>query len=192
MALGINNVNSALNANNSLAKAKKNQSSAMEKLSSGLRINKGSDDPAGLLISELLRSQIGGYQRALRNTQETNNVMSIAEGGLGSVSAMLTKMRGLAVHALNSGVTSGVQVQADQMELNSALSTISRVVSTTSYSGNNLLDGSRDFLVPDQRSERYAKRIRHQHSQRFRFGAFRYRDQLCRRGYRPAGGNGVS
>ena len=146
MALGINNnINSALNAKNNLSKAKKNQNSAMEKLSSGLRINKGSDDPAGLLISELLRSQITGYQRALRNTQETNNVMSIAEGGLGSVSSMLTKMRGLAVHALNSGVTSGIQVQADQMELNSALSTINRVVTTTSYAGNNLLDGSRDF-----------------------------------------------
>ncbi len=142
----------ALNINNSLgigfgslSKAQKNKNSALEKLSSGLRINKGADGPAGLLISELLRSQMSGMQRALRNTQEANNVMSIAEGGLSSVSSMLTQMRGLAIHALNSGVTGGAQVQADQMQLNSALSTITRVVSTTSYAGNNLLDGATDF-----------------------------------------------
>ena len=144
MALNINNI-SSLNAKNNLYKASNQKNSALEKLSSGLRINKGSDDPSGLLISELLRSQIGGYERALRNTQETNNVMSIAEGGLSSVSAMLNNMRGLAVHALNSGITTGMQTQADQMELNSALSTINRVVSTTNYAGNNLLNGSRDF-----------------------------------------------
>ncbi len=142
----------ALNINNTfgvgfggLAKAQKSKNSALEKLSSGLRINKGADDPSGLLISELLRSQISGYQRALRNTQEANNVMSIAEGGLSSVSSMLTQMRGLAIHALNSGVTSGSQVQADQMQMNSALSTISRVVTTTRYGENNLLDGATDF-----------------------------------------------
>ena len=145
MALTINNNASALNSRNQMNKAVTQRNSAMEKLSSGLRINKGKDDPAGLLISEMLRSQIGGYDRALRNTQETNNVMSIAEGGLGGVSSMLNKMRGLAIHALNTGVTSGIQTQADQMELNSALSTINRVVSTTNYAGQNLLNGARDF-----------------------------------------------
>ena len=145
MALNINSNVPALRANNNLISASKKKNSALEKLSSGLRINKGADDPSGLIISELLRSRINGYERALRNTQETNNVMSIAEGGLSSVSSMLTKMKGLAIHALNSGVTSQAQVNADQMELNSALSTINRVVSTTNYAGKNLLDGSRDF-----------------------------------------------
>lgn len=136
---------SAINSKNNLLKANKQKNSALEKLSSGLRINKGSDDPSGLLISELLRSQISGYQRALRNTQETNNAMSIAEGGLSSVSSMLTNMRGLAIHALNSGITTGSQTYADQMEMNSLLSSINRVVSTTNYAGNNLLNGNRDF-----------------------------------------------
>ncbi len=145
MALTINNNISSMNSRNNLNKALFKRNSALEKLSSGLRINKGADDPSGLLISELMRSQLSGMERALRNTQETNNVMSIAEGGLGSVSSMLTKMRGLAIHALNSGVTSGYQVQADQMELNSALSTINRVVSSTNYAGQNLLNGARDF-----------------------------------------------
>ncbi|MCC8167387.1 MAG: flagellin, partial [Planctomycetes bacterium] len=102
-------------------------------------------NPAGLIISEMLRSQMSGIDRAMRNTQEANNMMSIAEGGLGSVSSMLTQMRGLAIHALNSGVTTGAQTTADQMQMNSALSIINRVVSTTNYAGTNLLDGTRDF-----------------------------------------------
>ncbi|MCD8138539.1 MAG: hypothetical protein LUE17_01950 [Planctomycetaceae bacterium] len=135
----------SMNASRNLWQASRMKSKAMQSLSSGLRINTGKDDPAGLMISELLRSQLSGLGRALRNTQETNNVMSIAEGGLSSVSSMLTKMKDLAIHSLNTGVTSKSQVNANQMELNSALSTIQRVVGTTNYAGNNLLDGSRDF-----------------------------------------------
>lgn len=145
MTVNINANISALRSTNYLAKAGLKKNSALEKLSSGLRINRGSDDPSGLIISELLRSHITGYERALRNTQETNNVMAIAEGGLSSVSSMLTNMRGLALHALNSGITTGAQTNADQMELNSLLSSINRVTSTTTYAGQNLLDGSRDF-----------------------------------------------
>lgn len=150
MAITINSNMSAISANRNLLIAGKKKNSALEKLSSGLKINKGSDDPSGLIISEQLRSRISGMERALRNTQETNNVMSIAEGGLSSVSSMLTKMKGLAIHALNSGVTSGAQTDADQMEMNSALQTINRVVSTTNYAGQNLLDGSRGFTFDTQ------------------------------------------
>ncbi|MCD8349941.1 MAG: flagellin [Planctomycetaceae bacterium] len=142
--LGNSNITS-MNASRNLWQASKNKSKAMQSLSSGLRINTGKDDPAGLMISEMLRAQMSGLGRALRNTQETNNAMSIAEGGLSSVSSMLTKMKGLAVHSLNTGVTGKSQVNANQMELNSALQTIQRVVGTTNYAGNNLLDGSRDF-----------------------------------------------
>ncbi|MDR1534661.1 MAG: flagellin [Planctomycetota bacterium] len=146
MTIGINNQrSSSLNSLNFLNQAGSAKKNSLEKLSSGLRINKGSDDPAGLLISELLRSQIGGFERALRNTQETNNALSIAEGGLSSVSSLLTKMKSLAIHALNSGVTSRDQVNADQGEINSALSTIQRVTDTTNYAGNNLLNGARAF-----------------------------------------------
>ena len=107
MSLMIGGFGASQSAMNNLYKVNQKKTSAMEQLSSGLRINKGKDDPAGLLISELLRSQIGGLGRALSNTQEANNMMSIAEGGLSSVSSMLGKMKNLAVHALNSGVTTG-------------------------------------------------------------------------------------
>ncbi len=143
-AMGVGGVGNS-NFLSNLYQTQRTRATAMEKLSSGLRINKGRDDPAGLLISELLRSQIGGMDRALRNTQEANNMMSVAEGGLSSVSSMLSKMRNLAVHSLNSGVTTGIQTSADQMEMNSLLSSVNRVVSTTNYAGTNLLNGSGDF-----------------------------------------------
>ncbi|MCC8110019.1 MAG: hypothetical protein LIQ30_13455 [Planctomycetes bacterium] len=145
MALNISNNLNAMQARRNTNLASKQRASIMEKLASGHKINMAKDNPAGLIISEMLRSQMSGLDRAMRNTQEANNMMSIAEGGLGSVSSMLTQMRGLAIHALNSGVTTGAQTTADQMQMNSALSTINRVVSTTNYAGTNLLDGTRDF-----------------------------------------------
>lgn len=150
MAIGINNNISGLTSNRNLSRANKLTNSAMEKLSSGLKINKAKDNPAGLIISELLRSQLSGMTRALSNTQEANNVMSIAEGGLSSVSSMLTKMRGLAIHSLNSSVTSGAQVNADQSELNSLLTSINHVVNTTSFGGNQLLNGAKEITYDTQ------------------------------------------
>lgn len=145
MSLTVNDYVSSLNTKRSLGQAQKAKQSSMAKLSSGLSINKGADNPAGLLISEMLRSQLSTQQRALTNTQESNNMLAVAEGGLSSVSSMLYSMKSLATHALNSGVTGKDQVLADQMQMNSALSTINRVVSTTNYAGTNLLDGTRDF-----------------------------------------------
>lgn len=144
MSVNTNKVMS-LQSQRSLLHASQAKNSAMAKLSSGLKINKGADSPAGLVISELLRSQISGYQQSLRNTQESSNVMAIAEGGLSSVSSMLTQMRGLAIQSLNSGVTSSASTNANQMQMNSLLSSVNRVVSTTNYGGKNLLDGSQSF-----------------------------------------------
>ncbi len=145
MSVGLNNL-SGLNANRNTSAAAKQRAAIMEKIASGHRINKAADDPAGLRISEMLRSQLSGFAKALSNTQEASNMMGIAEGGLGSVSSMLQNMRGLAIGALNSGVQGSDATSADQMEMNSSLATISRVVSTTNYAGNNLLDGSAEDL----------------------------------------------
>ncbi|MDR3210651.1 MAG: hypothetical protein LBU79_01895 [Planctomycetota bacterium] len=145
MALGINSGASGLQALNSLFQTDKKQKSLIEKLSSGFRINTGADDPSGLIISEMLRSQISGYDRAIRNTMEANNLLSVAEGGLGSMQSMLTKMKGLAIHALNSGITSNSQVAADQAEMNSLLMSMNRVANTTNYAGTNLLNSAQEF-----------------------------------------------
>jgi flagellin len=143
MALTINTNIPGLYANRQLGLHHAGFSSALQKLSSGLKVNQAADNPAALVISELLRSQLGGLQRSIQNTQEANNVLSIAEGGLSEVSDQLRSMRELAIQALNSGVTSKDQVSADQAQMNANLGTISRIANSTSYSDQNLLNGAK-------------------------------------------------
>ena len=139
-----NNINAIftknrLNINNSAL------GKSLEKLSSGYRINSGADDPAGLVISEQLRSQISGLERAVKNTQEASNVIGIAEGALNEVNNILKSMRSLALHAANSGVTSPQQTAADQAEADSAIQTIDRIANTTRYSDQFLLNGNKSI-----------------------------------------------
>lgn len=163
MALNVNSNIPGLSANRMLLGASRGSMKAMQKLSSGLKINTGADSPAGLIISELLRGQVNGISQAVRNTQEANNVLGIAEGGLQEVSSQLLKMRELALHSLNSGITSPAQTSANQAELNSSLETISRIAATTRYSDQNLLDGSRAISYtandPDNMIDLAATRI---------------------------------
>lgn len=125
-----------------LNNAQKQYQETINRLSSGQRINSGRDDPAGLIISEQLRAQLAGNERALRNTVEAGNVLSIAEGGLSSIQDNLRNMRSLAIHSMNDGITSQGQTAANQAELDSLLQTVQRTAGTTRYASNNLLDGS--------------------------------------------------
>lgn len=125
-----------------LGRASRMQSGAMEKLSSGFRINKASDDPSGLLISEQLRSQIDGLQRAVRNTEDAGSLMDIMDGGLAQVQELLKKMQTLAIHAANQGVSSPGQIAADQAEMDNALIAINNIFNTTEYGGRKLLNST--------------------------------------------------
>ncbi|MBP5232206.1 MAG: flagellin, partial [Planctomycetes bacterium] len=120
-------------------------SKAMKKLASGSKINQASDNPAGLIISNLLKSQISGTQRAIQNTQETSNMLDIAEGSLSQMNNILTKMKQLALHAANGGVTSSSQVSADQAEIDSAIRSLDSIARTTAYSDEKLLNGSKQI-----------------------------------------------
>ena len=117
MALSIAHNISAINTQRNLVISNRNLAKSLEKLSSGYRINTGQDGPADLIISEQLRAQSVGLERAIRNTQEATNVLGIAEGALNEMNEILKKMRALALHASNSGITSSTQVAADQAEL---------------------------------------------------------------------------
>lgn len=138
----INSSASSLSSQHALHRSNASLQNAMARLSSGLKINTGKDDPAGLVISEQLLSQQNSTYQAVRNNQETSNVLSIAEGGLSGISSMLDKAKSLAVHASNTGVTSGQQTSADQAELNGVLNSINQTVSTTGYSSQKLLNGT--------------------------------------------------
>ena len=137
---------SALNTQRTLNKSNTLMSSSLAKLSSGYRINTASDDPSGLIISEQLRTQIAGLNRATQNSQEATNVLGIAEGALIEMNNILTKMRSLAIHAANNGVTAPDQVRADQAEVDSGIQTLDRISSTTRYSDQFLLNGSKGLV----------------------------------------------
>ncbi len=122
-------------------------SKSLERLSSGYRINTGADAPADLIISEQLRAQNAGLQRAVQNTQEASNVLGIAEGALGEMSNILKKMRQLAIHSANSGVTSPEQVAADQAEVDSSVQTIDRIARTSKYSDQMLINGNKEITA---------------------------------------------
>jgi flagellin len=114
----------------------------LQQLSSGFRINTAADGPADLIISEGLRSQIGGLKAAIRNTQEAANYVSIAEGALKEISDLLVSMRGLAIHASNTGVVTPEQRAADQQEVDNMLATINRINAATRFAGGSVFTGS--------------------------------------------------
>jgi flagellin len=140
--LRINNNISALNTQRNLNVNTFNLGKTLEKLSSGFRINVAADGPADLIISEGLRSQIGGLKAAIRNSQEAANWVGIAEGALKEVSDLLTQGRGLAVHAANTGVVTDEQVLADQEELDNILDTIQRINDVTRFAGQQVFDNT--------------------------------------------------
>jgi flagellin len=142
MSMGINTNVSALNALSNLETANTALSRSVERLSSGLRINRASDDPAGLIISESLQSQISGQQQAVKNAQDASNLINTADGSLSQINDLLRSIRTLAVHAANTGVNDATAVQADQTQIASALASINRIASQTSFGAKHLLDGT--------------------------------------------------
>jgi len=141
----INTNVSSLTAQKSLARSNVSLQQALTRLSTGLRINTGKDDPAGLVASEMLRSDMVGVQRAISNSQRANQVIAAADSALGQVSALLNDIRGLVTEAANAGAMSDDQIAANQLQINSSLDAINRIAQTTSFQGRKLLDGSLAF-----------------------------------------------
>ena len=140
MSLRINTNVSALTAYQNLNKNQNALSSAIEKLSSGMRINKAADDAAGLSISQGLTSQINGLTQAVSNAQDGVNVAQIADGALGTSQAVLQRMRTLVVQAANSGTQGTSSLASIQQELGSLSTQLDNVSTQTSFGGRNLLD----------------------------------------------------
>ena len=131
----------AANANRMLGITVNSQQKSTEKLSSGYRINRAADDAAGLAISEKMRSQIRGLDRASTNAQDGISVVQTAEGALNEVHSMLQRMNELATQAANDTNTTQDRKQI-QLEVDQLTSEIDRVSSTTQFNTMNLLDGS--------------------------------------------------
>ena len=111
-------------------------------MSTGLRINTGADDPAGLIASQALQQEQTGIQTAITNASLAGNVIGTAEGGLNEVSSLLLQLQGLVGQAGNSGGLSSDEVAADQLQVDSILSTINRIAQSTTFEGRQLLNGN--------------------------------------------------
>ncbi len=131
----------AMNSNRQLGITTNLQAKSSEKLSSGYRINRAADDAAGLTISEKMRSQVRGLNKASANAQDGISLIQTAEGALNEVHSILQRMNELAVQAANDPNTSADRT-AIQSELNQLVSEIDRIQSTTQFNTMNLLDGT--------------------------------------------------
>src|SRR5882724_6237387 len=117
MALSIVNNASSLNAQNSMTRTSMNLSKSLERLSTGLKVNRGADGPAALVISENMRAQITGLKTALDNTNKGVSLVQTAEGALNEVNSLLNKARSLALDSANNGVNDAASRTANQAEL---------------------------------------------------------------------------
>lgn len=136
----INNNIMAMNANRQLAINNTNTQKSLEKLSSGLRINRAGDDAAGLAISEKMRAQIRGLNMASRNAQDGISLIQTAEGGLNETHAILQRMRELAVQSAND-TNIDVDREEIQKEVDQLAAEITRIAKNTEYNTQNLLGG---------------------------------------------------
>jgi flagellin len=139
--MSINTNLSALNTYRNLNATQNDLSKSLEKLSSGLRINRAADDAAGLSISEGLKSQVGGLTVAARNAQDGISVVQTAEGGLTETHSILQRMRDLAVQAGNDS-NNGDSRTAIDTEVGQLQKELTRISESTNFNGINLLDGS--------------------------------------------------
>ncbi len=143
----INTNVSSLIAQRNLGRNNVALSTSLERLSTGLRINRGGDDPAGLIASENLRAEKTALSAAIANTERAEQVVNIAEGGLQEISSLLNDLEGLVTTTANDAGLSEEEKAANQLQVDSILQTIDRVAGATSFQGDRLLNGNLDYSV---------------------------------------------
>jgi flagellin len=138
----INTNVSSLLAQRVLRTNNKALNTSLERLSTGLKINKGADNPAGLIASENLRSEKTGIAQAIDNAERASNIIGTAEGGLTEVSSLLNELQSLVSQSANTGGLSTEEIQANQLQVDSILGSINRIAGATSFQGAKLLNGN--------------------------------------------------
>ena len=140
--LSVNTNVASLTAQSNLSKSTMRMQMSMERLSTGLKINKAADDSAGLVISELQRKNISGLTGAIKNIERGVNAVQTAESALGEVNDLLLKIRGLAVDSANAATQDASSLAANQAEINKLTASITRISDTTKFGTKALLDGT--------------------------------------------------
>ncbi|MCS6867080.1 MAG: flagellin [Gemmataceae bacterium] len=140
----VNNVPS-LTATHSLNKTNLNLSRSLERLSTGLKVNRGVDGPAALVISERMRAQISGLKTALDNTNKAVSLIQVAEGALNEINSLLNKARSLALDSANAGINDDASLDANQAELANIIQSIDDIANRTQFNGRSLLNTTDTF-----------------------------------------------
>ena len=143
----INTNTASIVAGRELGRSNDRLLTSLERLSSGLRINRGADDPAGLIISQNLRSEIQSVNQAVSNSQRASNVIATTEGALNEVAALLNDIQSKIVESANSGAISEDEIKANQLQIDSAIESITRIANTTTFAGRKLLNGTLGYIT---------------------------------------------
>ncbi|NLI78333.1 MAG: hypothetical protein GX442_18090 [Candidatus Riflebacteria bacterium] len=146
MSLGVNQNVLSIKTHGTLSQTATRLEKSIEKLSSGLRINRAADDAAGLAISEKLRRQIRGLSRAVLNAQDGISMIQSAEGALGETHSILQRMRELAIESANDTLTTNDRLEI-QKEIVQLRDDIDRIANNTEFNSKKLLDGSQTALI---------------------------------------------
>jgi flagellin len=137
----------SLIARANLARSNQDLSVRLQRLSTGLRINRGADDPAGLIVSERLRTELRGIGQAIDNSERASSVIATTEGYLAEAADLLNSIKSLIVEASNTGGVSREEIEANQLQIDSAIESITRISNTATFAGLQLLNGSLEYLT---------------------------------------------
>jgi len=143
MTYRINHNVAALNSHRNVVANNNAMGKTLERLSSGLKINRAADSPASLVISEQMRAQIAGLNQAVENSETAVSMIQTTEANMAEINNLLVSVRQLAIHASNEGVNDQVMLEADQNEIENAIETINRISNQAQFGTKKLLDGSR-------------------------------------------------
>jgi flagellin len=153
----INSNIAAMSARSNLARANDDLGVRLQRLSTGLQINRGADNPAGLIVSERIRSEISGMNQAVDNSERASSVIATTEGSLSEVSDLLSSLKALVVEAANTGALSDEERKANQLQIDSAIESITRISNSASFGGLKLLNGSLDYVLSGMATSAVAK-----------------------------------
>jgi flagellin len=127
---------------NILNRTSADQSQSLTRLSTGSRINRGADDPAGLIASRVLDTELTAVNAAITNNQRTDSMLNVAEKAINEVSGLINEIKSLAIQSANEDGISADEVAANQAQIDEALTAINRIIGSAEFNGKKLLDGS--------------------------------------------------
>lgn len=159
MTLGVNFNRMAINTHRNLAVVNRDLNTTLERLSSGVRIQRAGDDPSSLMLANAMRHHLRGLAAASQNAEEGVSMLQTADGALDQVSSLLTRLKSILVQAGNEGVLDTYGTQALQDEANQIISSVTRVAGDTRFGSLNLLDGTAGGTVLDEASKTVLKSI---------------------------------